>query len=205
MKHWTEQEEVILRETIHLTDKQAAKIIGRSWQGVCHKRLKLGLTRGIYYRKSDPVYAKDFSDAELAYAAGIIDGEGCICLMRDTSKKNGRTKYTLSVQVVMTNKCVVEYLRHTFGGLIREDDGSKKGYSKVYYWGVRTRQVGILLKKILPFLRGKRKQAELAIEISDRLSGFTVAVGRKGYTQEFRDYLVAQHKIMSDMKKNGGV
>ena len=35
--------------------------------------------------------------------------------------------------------------------------------------------------------------------------GEVVAVGRKGYTQEFRDYLVAQHKIMSDMKKNGGV
>jgi hypothetical protein len=58
------------------------------------------------------------SDTDWAYAAGFVDGEGCIAVSR--SFIPARNKYGYSVQVVVANRDrpVLEWMQESWGGLV---------------------------------------------------------------------------------------
>lgn len=107
--------------------------------------------------------ASQTSSAQMAWfgwAAGIIDGEGCIHLARPC----GRSKlWDLQVIVVNTNRPMLEKLSQLFGGNIsrpRADDTKRK---PVYRWYVRGDGAVEALKRMRPWLVTKAAQADVAI------------------------------------------
>lgn len=52
-----------------------------------------------------------WTDTQIAYLAGIIDGEGCFCIQRP----GGKT-HTLRLFVMNTFKPLIDYLYKTYGG-----------------------------------------------------------------------------------------
>ena len=109
----------------------------------------------------------------LAYTAGLIDGEGCICIsMNKPSNKNGLTldNHFLRVRIAITDKEVVEWLKNTFGGFTSNNSNcpSKRKHWKVLWvWCISSIQAKDFLKMIYPYLRIKKKQAELAIRFRE--------------------------------------
>ncbi len=51
-----------------------------------------------------------------AYAAGILDGEGCISIRHDKRDDRPEHTYTPRITIVNTNKQVINWYKENFGG-----------------------------------------------------------------------------------------
>lgn len=100
-----------------------------------------------------------WSIAQLAYLAGIIDGEGTFYI----GKINHR-KFTSRIYVVNTDKKLIDWLHKNFNGSFYERNSIKHPHWKTRYeWILDKAQIDSVCKKILPFLIIKKKHAELMI------------------------------------------
>lgn len=104
---------------------------------------------------------------ELAYIAGFFDGEGYIGITFRQGK--GYRWRTLQAKVGNTNEWVINYLKFSFGGSIykRKVYGNQR---QSFDWTLVGNQAASFLKLILPFLKLKRPQAEIAIRFQERKS-----------------------------------
>ena len=107
-------------------------------------------------------------DTELSYIAGLVDGEGSISISKPTNSNNS---FTLEVTVTNKDKQVISWLKESFGGGIRVKykPEEKFYWSDCYGWKISAQKGLVFLKKILPFLRIKKRQAELAIEFQESI------------------------------------
>jgi len=104
---------------------------------------------------------KKCSVAERAYLAGFLDGDGAImaCIEKHSEKKfNFRIR--IVVKITQSKKINLEWLKNSLKiGLIRQN-------RSVVDWIIRDQQcVEFLLRLINPYLRVKKKQAEIALKI----------------------------------------
>jgi hypothetical protein len=100
-----------------------------------------------------------------AYIAGFIDGEGTITLAI-TRWLNGRPILQPRIQVSSTDDYILEAMYKQFGGSLRlpKPNGSSR-HKPVYRWDVFSKdEITILLETILPYLRIKRRHAELILQ-----------------------------------------
>jgi len=106
---------------------------------------------------------KEMRDTDLAYMAGIVDGEGSINLIKASSRhRHPAGEIYAQLGVTNTNEWVIRWFQYTFGGSINKD---KKG---CYRWNVTHRKAAKILRVLLPYLRIKKPQAELAILFQSR-------------------------------------
>jgi hypothetical protein len=104
-------------------------------------------------------------EANYAYLAGMMDGDGSIALYK---RKDYRTQtgfsFTPKMRISAVSKLHLEKLQEIFGGSI--DNGYKNHLSKnlVYNLGWSSNQIRDLLPKIEPYLILKKKEANLLLE-----------------------------------------
>jgi hypothetical protein len=101
---------------------------------------------------------------QLAYLSGIIDGEGTIYVSKRLHR--GLDDYWPRIQIVNTNKPMMEYIHKTFGGLLYEKNRSKhsKKWRTQYEWVTNRTLMDIILPLVIPYLICKKPQAELMIQ-----------------------------------------
>lgn len=99
----------------------------------------------------------------LSYAAGIIDGEGCIGIHKHGKHKGGTVIYGVRVIVGNTDRRLVEFLKDNFGGSFskRKVVGNRK---KAYAWELSSNLAANFLRIIYPYLLLKQKQAKICID-----------------------------------------
>ena len=109
------------------------------------------------------------NDLDLAYSAGILDGEGCIKICRVSAAAINRPndRFTLDIQVNMTDKEVVEWLYNTFGGYFYLHRSFNPRWKNSYRWYLQYQSCRNFLEWVLPYLRVKREQAKLALKYLD--------------------------------------
>jgi hypothetical protein len=91
---------------------------------------------------------------QLAYLAGIIDGEGSIMLLGQGPKRSRRPH----ISVAMADRCVPEYIQSIFGGFLRE--GVRKPQRQnMLIWNIKGTAAIELLNDIYPYLRMHRRRA----------------------------------------------
>lgn len=102
------------------------------------------------------------TDTDLAYLAGIIDGEGTVV------HGAGVTRMT-ALRVAMTDKVVIDWLQSTFGGTIYTKPKSPRG--KAYYeWTLQGQDRLLdLIPQIIPYALCKRPQLERMIDLLTHL------------------------------------
>jgi len=166
---WTEDEVQLLREYYAGAkwDELQHLIPRRTRATIIAKAFKLGLTRRtgvIHYYKTlmTPLMKGELSEPESAYMAGLIDGEGCFNLYW----KNGRRHGTPRVEISNNNRQVLEYAEQLVGGSVYKNSSSFSFRRKPNY-RFETHNLNVvhkLIKTISPFLKIKKKQAELLAE-----------------------------------------
>lgn len=101
--------------------------------------------------------------AELAWAAGFIDGEGCISVVRQTYQKKTRRDYyiRLRLQVVQNDLASLQHLQMVLGvkSSINSIGWRPSQTRPIYTYLVDGRHVISALEKLEPFLYRKRHQA----------------------------------------------
>lgn len=97
------------------------------------------------------------------YLAGLVDGDGSIFISKrykeNSAKNHGR--YRLFLSVTNNNKVLLNYLYRTWKqGIVYWDSKNYKA-GHITWEGPKAQTV---IRKILPFLVGKRNQAKLALK-----------------------------------------
>lgn len=121
-------------------------------------------------------------DTELAYLAGLFDGEGSV-LVNKIWNKNCYT-YRMRICISSTFLDVILWLKEILGGNISTNKvyGNRK---ESYVWQLGANSAADLLFVMLPYLRIKKEQALIGTEFqsTQKLGG-----GNGKYSQEELDY-----------------
>lgn len=114
--------------------------------------------------------------AQVAYLAGIIDGEGSFTIRKKTYN-NDRTLYTPKMNIGMNTAQPLDLAYGFFGGAIRVRRTTGNNVPYIFVWEISCSKAKKAAKTILPFLRVKNKQARLLIDMQTRIE-----VGKKNRT-----------------------
>lgn len=122
----------------------------------------------------------DFAPTDLAYAAGIIDGEGSILISQ--MMPNGRDRKSPYIQarvtVAMSDPRVPQWLADTFGGKASTSHSpSKQNNKPVTVWRLNSNAAADFCALIRPYMRLKHRQADLLCEL---LANPVITVNREG-------------------------
>lgn len=92
----------------------------------------------------------------IRYAAGFVDGEGCID-MHFRRRSSGRHGYSPRLTVGQRTRPVLDLLAERFGGKVKPHPRPK---GEVYIWHVYGAEALEVIKELEPFLIVKRDQAQ---------------------------------------------
>jgi len=103
------------------------------------------------------------SDTDWAYAAGFVDGEGCIAVVRSFLPAKGRYQYGVHVVVVNRDRDVLDWMQSLWGGWVVVH-GTPAGSRQAWTWRAPTGlEAWPFLTGIRPLLRIKAKQCDNAL------------------------------------------
>jgi hypothetical protein len=178
----------------------------------CRTRFDLGarddVARYCTVCRQKPIVGplRALSDAECAYLAGIIDGEGHVGLAHHpaSSGKDKNHKYEWWVPLVAvsnTDKRLLWWLTERFGGpvLVQKMNPNLAARKQAYVWKVTSQRAAVVLKAALPYLVLKQEQANIVLAFMETHAN----VGRRGHelaTIERRRGLVQQ---LRDLNRRG--
>ena len=101
-------------------------------------------------------------DKDYIWAAGFLDGEGCFTLKR-SRLKSGYIYHQPMICCSQTikGKVVIEFLKELFGGSYHEYEPNSGDRIRVATWSVVSKDALRCADKLVPYLRVKKKGAEL--------------------------------------------
>lgn len=88
----------------------------------------------------------------LAYVAGLFDGEGCVNFTKCRTIKIPR------VCITNTNLEVLESLQKSFGGFIQQGSRPQNNWKQSYHWTISNSKACEFLTKIYAWVRIKKEQ-----------------------------------------------
>ena len=142
---------------------------------------------------------------ELAWAAGIVDGEGCIGL-----SKISKCHWSLRLSVGNTDIRMLDKLKALFNGTITlqnkkalHDKFSRDGYHRkpLWIWTVYGQKAEDILILLVPYLVVKHEQAEIGIKSRRYLAAKRyIRTNDPRYLEkiEYTEWLVRQLSYLKD-------
>ena len=127
-----------------------------------------------------------------AYLAGFIDADGSIGIVTVAKSKT----YVVQVCASNCNRIPIDMLQERFGGKVRIRDWKNKKWKINYEWKLTSLKAISVIEKILPYLRIKHEQAQLAIEAQLLKQKYTAAFLRWNQdVKEKRDHELEKLKL----------
>lgn len=102
--------------------------------------------------------------SDLAYCAGLIDGEGCISA---APIPRCPASYSVTLTVGMCDREGLDLLVAVFGGEVRADRKLTSTGKTLYRWSLSCRKAAAALRLLEPYLRVKRARAVWAIALAE--------------------------------------
>ena len=138
---------------------------------------------------------------DLAYVAGLFDGEGSISIVKNKKWNN----HTLQISLGSTDEWICQSLKMMFGGNISLKNETHDGIRACWQWSNGSRKAYNTLLLIVPYLRIKRPQAEIAIKFQKAKIERAFGKGlNKFLTDEERAVREAQRILVMGMNKPKG-
>ena len=121
--------------------------------------------------------------AELAYAAGLIDGEGHIIIFKDDRTKNLKYKtknptYILIVGCTNTEPAMIDFLADRWGACRQTRGRQRANWKRTYEWTIQSDMALNFLKEIYPYMIIKQWKAKLAIEFQQGMKWRKIGSGK---------------------------
>jgi len=118
------------------------------------------------------------ADTDWAYAAGFVDGEGCIAIVRSFTPSRGRYYYGVNVVVSNGNREVLDWMHSIWGGWVVEIRRRKSSERAAWQWRVATTLAKPFLNGIRPWLRVKSAQCNNALAMIELFKRSHRTLGR---------------------------
>lgn len=144
-----------------------------------------------------------------AYLAGIIDGEGSIGFRKVKVKKCiGGISLQPRLRISMCDKELIYWLKNSFGGGLHTRRRLENSFKDSYCWSVYGNKMREIIKKIYPYLRTKKKHAEIVMKFWKTMEYIPVNGTHKELKPEMRkerEILFEQLKSLQIKGKNVAV
>lgn len=145
---------------LHLS---AGELRARRWFYERMKWLNIrGTTPRMQRRGREPSLAIG-RDVSPRYLAGFIDGEGALMIARSSDSSHKRYQYRARIAVANVDRGVLEDLQGSFGGILTNQPPRKTRWKHAYGLVWTDRMAGRILRAVKPYLRVKRRQAEVLL------------------------------------------
>lgn len=122
---------------------------------------------------------KSLTETEKAYAAGIIDGEGCIGVY-------GSRYPRLVINVCSTSDLLLAQLRSQFGGHISALKRQKSHHKDRWNWSISSCRAADCIRTIQPYLFIKREEAAIALKFIDAQRSGSGRGSPRSYSDDIR-------------------
>ena len=142
---------------------------------------------------------------DIIYFAGLFDGEGSVEISQ-TRQRGGTLYYELAIRVVNTDEDIMLWLVNVFGGSLYARKRVYHNCKQSFTWSLGPKKSLWLLKLVLPYLRIKKKRAELAIYFEEGKIERGRNRGRFGFVRKLDKYRVleeAQFILMRELNQRG--
>ena len=119
------------------------------------------------YQRRHPI--KDLPNPNLEdviYTAGLLDGESTITANNRLGIPTGRQAVHFRVLLSNTFLPITEWLRKTWGGKVYNVKQAKAVYKPIRVWYISAKEAANVLSQVSPYLKIKKRQAELVLELS---------------------------------------
>lgn len=115
-----------------------------------------------------------WTSEQLAYLAGIIDGEGSISVELQRANGKGRRLdyYTLRMCVFNTNLDLIKWIVETFGGAYYHNT-KYEGRKQCYTWKIFGDKLLDIVSACHPYFIVKKKHADIVMEFRKTVLGKT--------------------------------
>ena len=109
--------------------------------------------------------------SDIAYIAGLFDGEGCVTCKQKKTKRNDRggkvyNQWYIRCEISMTDKAVIEWLQETlgFGWSAEKRYNNKPKYKRQWRWCCGYRDALTFAKLVWPYAQVKLHKIEQIID-----------------------------------------
>jgi hypothetical protein len=164
---WKEDEVRILAENYKtkLPAEISTLLPRRTWQSIKRKADRLGLSRDLPFFLLEPrSIPMNIDHTEAAWAAGFIDGEGSISILKHKGRLSRH--YIIELQASNTNAGALYRLAALFGGNVTPPTSDMRGNRKpLYHWLIASEKAASCIEALLPYLCVKCNQAQLALQL----------------------------------------
>jgi len=146
--------------------------------------------RRKYYKRSEDYVPRLYKPTDLAYMAGIIDGEGCFYIGIVPKKKGDgyiSEHYRGLLKIDNTEYVLIDWLNQTFSGTnsaATRTTSSKLFVREVFSWIATGDRLLDLCEQVLPYLTIKRRQCQIMINFRKT---YTAKLGSNKLSQENLD------------------
>lgn len=126
-------------------------------------------------------------NTQYAYLAGLVDGEGTISIYL-----NQRGYYITHTSITLTSEDLILWLQETFDGNVHHIKNDRKAeHQERWKWQISSTLMRTHLPSMLPYLRLKRRHAEIALEfLSGRRRGTNITYGTEWQTVLYEEIRV---------------
>ena len=145
--------------------------------------------------------------------AGFVDGEGYLTIMKQVRKYRPSPAFRAYVAISNTNQDVLKLFLNEYGGKVYfhyEKRLDKQGlkWSDAFTWYCPVSSSKKFLEDVIPYLRLKRRQAELILDFIDNKNSFARGKrkGRGGsspLTSEEISYREGLRRAVSQLNEKG--
>ena len=101
-----------------------------------------------------------WTDTDLAYLAGFIDGEGSISIFTSVKARRDNLRF----DIYNTDEGILRWIEQVFGGRIHIVRRARDGWKQEFTWTCGQQHAASVLTACLPYLKVKRRQAELFVQ-----------------------------------------
>lgn len=167
---WTSGEHERLQELYPALpkDELLAAFPGRTFLALRMRARQTGLVRqaGAAFRRQN-CFRRPLSEIELAYIAGIIDGEGHITVVRSLRPRSPYPLYTPQVGVTNQSEVLIRWMDERIAWTTRSLGVDVGAWGWAYRPSLVGHGVAPLLRALIPHLVIKRRQAELIVRFCE--------------------------------------
>jgi hypothetical protein len=148
------------------------------------------------------------NDALMAYLAGCLDCDGSFGIYRNTSiiAINNHAYSPLHQERIIFKQVkpdVVNLLYETLGGRKTFEPSHNPNHKSIYGWTATNIQAINCINKVLPYLRVKKPQALILLELHKRKQGNKSRGKRLSQAEiTYRDTLHSQIKMLNDVRNH---
>lgn len=134
---------------------------------------------------------------KLFYFAGLFDGEGCICIVKNKSPYKNRTYvYRAFIQLAMTDKRPIDWLKKNIGGNIYKVKGHKYCQKDYFQWTMNCIESAKFLDVVLEMFLVKKEQAKNLILFAKTIKRTGVG-GTPENIYKIREKLYLDNKVLN--------